>query len=154
MAASRIFLSYTSDASHIARDLAKALIGRGFEVWVDASALHVGDSIADQVAAGVHSCEFFVPLVSEAWHLSRYCKYELAMAMDLQIGHDSIRVLPVRMAGASLPASLTGIKCLDLDAGSIDAVADAIATAVDNDIDAASLQISEQSASMSTELDG
>lgn len=124
------FISYSHADKTLARSLATALQERGIRVWIDEGELRVGDSIIERIATAIEKVDFFLALVSRASKDSNWCKKELALAVTGELGREGVRVLPLRVDGASMPAALGDVFYLDLEASTVDEVAQQVAAAI------------------------
>ena len=125
-----IFISYSHADRELARALADKLRKHGLRVWIDEGELRVGDSIIERIATAIAEIDFFLALVSQASRDSNWCRKELALAVTGELGREGVKVLPVRVEGASMPESLVDVYYLDLTAGNVVEVAAKIAETV------------------------
>jgi hypothetical protein len=125
-----IFISYSHADKELARALAEALRGHGLKVWIDQGELKVGDSLIERIATAIADIDFFLALVSESSRDSKWCRKELALAVTGELGREGVRVLPVQVTGAEMPAALADVYYLKLDDTNIDEVAQAVADAI------------------------
>ncbi|MEX0667299.1 MAG: toll/interleukin-1 receptor domain-containing protein [Acidimicrobiia bacterium] len=125
-----IFISYSHADRELARALAEELRKHGLRVWIDEGELKVGDSLIERIATAIAEIDFFLALVSQASRNSNWCRKELALAVTGELGREGVKVLPVRVEGASMPESLVDVYYLDLTAGNVVEVAAQIAEAV------------------------
>lgn len=74
----RLFISHASeDKETFVRSLAEALIDAGFFVWFDEYSLSLGDSLKQQIDAGLSQCNFGIVILSHAFFAKRWPKEEL-----------------------------------------------------------------------------
>jgi hypothetical protein len=125
-----IFISYSHEDKELARLLAQRLRERGLNVWIDEGELKIGDSLIERIATAIAEIDFFLALVSEASRNSNWCRKELALAVTGELGREGVRVLPVRVADASMPEALADVFHLALDVTNVDEVAEKVARAV------------------------
>lgn len=125
-----IFISYSHADKALAQAFAAQLEKRGFRVWIDEGELKIGDSLIERIATAIAEIDFFLALVSESSAQSNWCRKELALAVTGELGRESVKVLPVRVAGAEMPPALADVFYLELEAGNVPEVADKIAAAV------------------------
>jgi hypothetical protein len=125
-----IFISYSHADKELARALAEALRRRGLKVWIDEGELKLGDSLIERIATAIAEVEFFLTLVSESSRNSNWCRKELALAVTGELGREGVKVLPVRVDGAEMPAALADVFDLDLTESNVEDVADEVAAAI------------------------
>lgn len=72
------FISHASeDKDSVARDLANALIARGFKVWYDEMELLVGDSLRKKIDDGLAHCKYGIVIISPDFVRKNWTEYEL-----------------------------------------------------------------------------
>jgi sRNA-binding protein len=125
-----IFISYSHADKELARALAGALRRRGLKVWIDEGELKVGDSLIERIATAIAEIDFFLALVSESSRSSNWCRKELALAVTGELGREGVKVLPVRVDGAEMPAALGDVFYLELTESNVEKVADQVAAAI------------------------
>jgi sRNA-binding protein len=125
-----IFISYSHEDKKLARALAEELRQRGLKVWIDEGELKVGDSLIERIATAIAEIDFFLALVSESSRNSNWCRKELALAVTGELGREGLRVLPVRVDDAEMPATLADVFYLELNASNVEEVAERIAAAI------------------------
>jgi predicted nucleotide-binding protein len=111
-----VFISYSHADKDLARALAAVLQDRGVRIWIDEGELKVGDSIIERIATAIAEIDFFLVLVSESSRSSNWCRKELALAVSGELGREGVKVLPIRINGASMPDALADVYYLDLNA--------------------------------------
>jgi len=89
------FISHASeDKDEIVRELAEALIERGFKVWYDEFELKIGDSLRKKIDNGLINSKFGVVIISPAFVKKNWTEYELnGMVAREMNGHKVI--LPI-----------------------------------------------------------
>lgn len=125
-----VFISYSHADKDLARVLAAVLQDRGVRIWIDEGELKVGDSIIERIATAIAEIDFFLVLVSESSRSSNWCRKELALAVSGELGREGVKVLPIRINGASMPDALADVYYLDLNAENVDDIADKIVIAI------------------------
>jgi sRNA-binding protein len=125
-----IFISYSHADKELARALAEVLRRRGLKVWIDEGELKVGDSLIERIATAITEIDFFLALVSESSRNSDWCRKELALAVTGELGREGVKVLPVRVDGAEMPATLADAFYLDLTRSNVAEVGDKVAAAI------------------------
>jgi len=77
------FISYVSEQSELAREIALALRGEGHDVFLDRSQLPEGDAYNARIRQAIRDCDLLVFLVSpEALSAGRYTLTELKFAEE------------------------------------------------------------------------
>jgi TIR domain len=104
-----VFISYSHADKDLARALAAVLQDRGVRIWIDEGELKVGDSIIERIATAIADIDFFLVLVSESSRSSNWCRKELALAVSGELGREGVKVLPIRINGASMPDALADV---------------------------------------------
>ena len=111
----KVFLSYASEQSAVAHDIALALRGEDHEVFLDRSKLEEGDAYHEQIREAVRSSDLFVFLISpQAVSEGRYTLTELKFAEEAWPA-PARRVLPVMIVPTSsqqLPPLLRSVVAL------------------------------------------
>jgi predicted nucleotide-binding protein len=125
-----VFISYSHADKDLARALAAVLQDRGVRIWIDEGELKVGDSIIERIATAIAEIDFFLVLVSESSRSSNWCRKELALAVSGELGREGVKVLPIRINGASMPDALADVYYLDLNAENVNDIADKIVIAI------------------------
>jgi hypothetical protein len=119
-----IFISYSHDDKELARALFDRLKARGHHVWIDDEELRVGDSLIERISTAIAKIDFFLALVSPAATQSRWCQKELALAVSGELKRKGMRVMPLRVDGAEMPAALGDQLYLEISLADIDAAVD------------------------------
>jgi hypothetical protein len=125
-----IFISYASDDLEAASRLAEGLRAAGLDVWLDKSALQMGDDWARSIRRGIERCSLFLPVISR--HTSseenrrRYFWREWNDADDFARGMapGEAFIVPIviddtRIDRASLPASFQRAQGKNLPDGKV-----------------------------------
>jgi len=108
--APRVFLSYSHDDQEVARIVADALRNRGARIWLDAERVEPGQAFRPAIEKAIDDADTFVALLSEK--RSANLMYELGLARA-----KGLRVIPVLLADAAVPADLEGVRYIDLRPG-------------------------------------
>lgn len=103
---------------------------KGAHIWLDEVELKIGDSIIERIASAIAKTDFFLVLVSKSSHNSNWCRKELALAVNGELGRKGAKVLPVRIDGAPMPDVLAGVYYLELRAQTLEKIADQIIEAI------------------------
>ena len=115
----KAFLSHSSKDKSLAREIAEAIRIRGGNVWLDERDLPAGASLASALSEALSGIDIFVVLITENSVTSPWVQYEIDEVMP-RISERSIRVLPLRFGGASIPPILR--EYLYVDGSSPDAL--------------------------------
>lgn len=110
------FISYAHEDARLARDIAYGLQGASLGVEIDEEMLASGDSLVDRVAEATAKVEFVVAIISRHSVVSKWCKYELALAMADELVMPGVKVLPVRVGGVEMPPVLRNKVYRSVDA--------------------------------------
>jgi hypothetical protein len=92
----KLFISHASeDKEAFVKGLAAALNANPkFEVWYDDYSLHLGDSLLESIAKGMHSCQFAIVVVSPAFISKRWTSNELNGLFALETSEHKM-ILPI-----------------------------------------------------------
>ena len=115
-----IFISYSHEDKELARALYDRLKARGHMVWIDEQELRVGDSLIERISTAIADIDFFLALVSPAAAESRWCRKELALAVSGELNRRGMRVMPLRVDGAKMPAALGDQLYLEVSLDDVD----------------------------------
>ena len=117
-----LFINYAHEDQVLARDIAYGLQGAGLGVDIDEEMLAGGDSIIELVAEGTKNVEFVIALVSVHSMASRWCKYELALAMTDELAMPGTKVIPVKVGKVDMPPMLRHKLYRDVERDGVDGV--------------------------------
>ena len=81
-----VFVCYSHADKKLARALSSALMHKGAHIWLDEVELKIGDSIIERIASAIAKTDFFLVLVSKSSHNSNWCRKELALAVNGELG--------------------------------------------------------------------
>jgi hypothetical protein len=91
-----VFISYaTEDGADVARPLATELERRGFRVWIDQSALRVGDSLMDTIDRALSESRFGVVVLSPGFLARRWPRRELNALATIADEENRKVILPI-----------------------------------------------------------
>jgi hypothetical protein len=110
----KVFVSHRGADEAAAERLSEALRDRGHQVWVDVWEIGVGDSIIKQIDTGLQGSEFLLLCYSDVLSAGPWMDREWMSALARQLEGANIKVLPVRLTGATAPAILADVKYADL----------------------------------------
>jgi hypothetical protein len=92
---SDVFIAHASeDKDSVARPLAKALIDRGWAVWLDELQLTIGDSLSRRIDSALAKTRFGVVVLSPAFFAKEWPQRELAGLAAREINTGSKVILP------------------------------------------------------------
>lgn len=113
MPETKVFLSYSSLDSQIARRIAVDLQARGIDVWFDQWSLGVGEPFAPAIEAAVAATDYVLVLVTRRSIASGWVAREWQ-----QKGVTDDRVIPLRAEVCDMPDSLASQRFVDVAGGS------------------------------------
>lgn len=131
-----VFLCHASeDKDEIARPLQQALETRRVSVWFDEIQIKVGDSIRQNIEAGIAACRFGVVVISPSFFAKQWTKAELDALFDKKMQSGKNNLLPIwhRVSKDEVmqhSALLAGILALNSAMMTVDEMADALASAI------------------------
>jgi TIR domain len=128
----RVFISYNREDRSYADRLAAALRDQGHDVWADAFMVGAGDSLVQRIEGGMTGTSFLVLLFSSA-PSSPWMDREWMWALSRQLHQAHVRILPVRLAGGTVPSILADTSYVDLATDwqhGVDVLAEAIGSDV------------------------
>jgi predicted secreted hydrolase len=109
-----VFISHRGADQSAAERLGEALRERGHKVWIDTWKIDIGDSIVEQINAGLSDASFLLLCCSSEPSTSRWMDREWMSALARQLEGADVRVLPVVLTGGNLPPILSDVKYADL----------------------------------------
>ena len=106
----QVFLSYTSDNSDLARQIAEALESNGIETWWDKWCIYPGDSLRQKIDEGISGCTHFLVLLTPQSIDKNWVNQEIDAGLVRKL-NDQCRFLPVRygLPASSLPPLISAI---------------------------------------------
>jgi hypothetical protein len=116
------FISYAHEDAVLARDIAYGLQDADLGVEIDEEMLAGGDSIIERVADATEDVEFVIALVSRHSVDSRWCKFELALAMTDELAMPGTKVIPVKVGKVEMPPMLRHKLYRSVEPGGVDVV--------------------------------
>lgn len=114
------FISYAHEDAVLARDIAYGLQNAELGVEIDEEMLAGGDSIIERVADATKDVEFVIALVSRHSVDSRWCKFELALAMTDELAMPGTKVIPVKVGKVEMPSMLRHKLYRSVEPGQVD----------------------------------
>jgi hypothetical protein len=90
-----VFISHASeDKAEVARPLGQRLTTSGLSVWLDETALRLGDSLREKIDQGLAGSGFGILIVSESFFAKKWPRQELDGLVALETAAEK-RILPV-----------------------------------------------------------
>ena len=86
MASFDVFISYASEDSQFASELAGGLMSRGFKVWYAEFELRVGDKVLESIERGLSDSAFGILLISRYYLSKRWTSYEMDILIKYLLG--------------------------------------------------------------------
>ena len=103
----RVFLSYSSNQTELAHEIAQSLKQAGAHVWVDWEQIAPGEEVSRALRRGMSSSDAFIALVPE--EPSQWLQLEFNLAKEYDV-----KVIPARTGSSSVPDYLQGIYPVNL----------------------------------------
>lgn len=101
-----IFLSHNHKDKPFARRLAKDLIEKGVNVWIDEAEIKIGDSLIRIISSSIYEMDFLGVVLSPDSVQSRWVQEELEQALHIQISESYVKVLPILLRDCKMPGFL------------------------------------------------
>lgn len=134
--ATDVFLSHASeDKDEIARPLKDALEARGVTVWFDEMKIKVGQSIRQEIEAGIAGCRFGVVIISPHFFAKHWTQAELDALFGKKMDSGQNLVLPIWHHVSKDEVQrhsplLAGVLALNTAVSTIDEIADGLVDVV------------------------
>ncbi|OFE14470.1 hypothetical protein BA895_11000 [Humibacillus sp. DSM 29435] len=131
-----VFLSHASeDKDEIARPLRESLEARGVTVWFDELKIKVGQSIRQEIEAGIAGCRFGVVIVSPNFFAKQWTQAELDALFGKKMDSGENLVLPIwhhisKDEVQRHSPLLAGLLALNTAVSTIDEIADSLVEVV------------------------
>jgi hypothetical protein len=114
----RIFISYSrshdSDAANILRkNLAKYSQQTGAKIFSGDTVIEPGENWREKIETEIRSCNTFLVLVSNAARSSAVCSTEWSEICERKWTEPNVRVIPILVDEAEIPAFLKNLRTLD-----------------------------------------
>ncbi|MCD4823633.1 MAG: toll/interleukin-1 receptor domain-containing protein [Phycisphaerae bacterium] len=103
---SSVFLSHNSKDKPWVSKLAERLMSDGVLVWLDEAKLNIGDSLIENISAGIRDMKYVAAVISTNSIDSSWVQKEISLAMSKEIAGRKVTVLPLLIEKCTLPASL------------------------------------------------
>lgn len=106
----KAFISYSSQDSEIAAEIASRLEGSGVRVWFADWEIQAGDSLIQKIfTEGLANADIFLVLISRTSAVSRWVREELDAALIRRI-EGVTRIIPVKLDDTEIPHPLRALK--------------------------------------------
>jgi TIR domain len=109
----QIFLCYSHHDAVFAERLARDLVARKIEVWVDKTKIGVGKPFPSEIYAAIHKVDFMVAIVSRSSVASEWVRAELNAASIPDVKRGGGFILPVLIQTVDLPPVLQSRRYAD-----------------------------------------
>jgi hypothetical protein len=111
------FISHNLADKDAAREIALFLTAEGINVWFDEWEIRAGDSIVEQINAGLQGCTHFLILWSRDSAKSDWVRRELQSALATAIRSTTPRIIPIVLDDTPLPPLIADIKYMQYKGG-------------------------------------
>lgn len=101
-----IFISYNQNDSDFVDKLAKNLVMRRHNVWVDRWELNIGDSLIDKIQGALTKSDAMLIILSKNSVASEWCKKELNSGLMRELEEKRVLVLPCVIDDCEIPLFL------------------------------------------------
>jgi hypothetical protein len=110
-----VFLSHSSLDKKLATQLARSLLAKGIDVWLDKWEIAPGDSFRQKIDAGLSQAKFFIVLLTLNSLRSDWVQTEIDSAMVRRI-EGKCRLIPVLygLDFNDIPPTLQGLHAVNL----------------------------------------
>jgi hypothetical protein len=108
-----VFVSHRAADAAVAEQLAADIRADGHHVWLDEWAIDIGDSIVEKINEGLEGSTYLVLCLSAHGSTTPWMSREWYSALARQLNGHTIRILPVRLSGAAVPAIIADFKYVD-----------------------------------------
>src|ERR1051326_8324567 len=98
----RVFISYSSDATPLVRQIEAEFREAGIEIWVDHRKLRAGDNLPVEISEALSWCNVLLLIWSKSSSQSNWVKLEWTNALALDK-----RIVPLLLDGTPLPSILS-----------------------------------------------
>jgi len=106
--------SHDSDAANILRKhLPKYFEQTDAKIFVDDADIKPGENWREEIETAVRSCDTFLVLVSNAARNSAVCSTEWSAICERKWAEPNVRVIPILVDEAEIPAFLKNLQTLD-----------------------------------------
>jgi hypothetical protein len=108
-----VFFSYRHSDADIVRGIAAEVQAAGHNVWFDEWEILPGDSIVDRVSSGLKTATHLVMCYSTAGVEASWMSREWMSGLHRQLLGEGIRLIPLRLPGASIPVLIADLAYAD-----------------------------------------
>ena len=105
-----VFISHRSSDNQEAEQLGREIRSVGHDVWIDVWKINLGDSIIEQIDAGLKGASYVIICYSASGIDSPWMSREWMSSLARQLNGRAIKLLPVLLTGGEPPAILADIK--------------------------------------------
>ena len=112
-----VFISYHIQDKEVAREIALFLTAENINVWFDEWEISAGDSIVEQINAGLLGCTHFLILWSRNASTSNWVRRELHSTLNQAIKDRIPRVIPIILDDTPLPKLIADIRYIRYSGG-------------------------------------
>ncbi len=105
-----IFISHNKKDKDIAREIALFLVAENINVWFDEWEISAGDSIIEEIEAGLMRASHFIIIWSKNASSSNWVRKELATILKKAIETKVPKVIPIILDDTSLPSLINDLK--------------------------------------------
>ena len=105
---SSVFIAYSHKDKPFATRLAGDLRDAGHTVWIDDTAILVGDSLIERIRGAIDNVDFVAAIISSRSLNSQWVKKELDLASNREMDEERVVVLPILLDDVELPGFLKG----------------------------------------------
>lgn len=109
----KVFICHASKDKAFVRRLASDLSALGLDVWVDETAIRVGDSLLDRIEAGLRESDYVIVVLSKRSLKRPWVQRELRAALQLEVQRRKRIILPLIRGKVSVPLFLSDSKYAD-----------------------------------------
>lgn len=101
-----LFVSHNQTDREFARRLAADLKLAGVKVWIDEAEMKPGDSLFDKLEDGIRETDYLGVVLSPEAVASKWVRVELNAALQLEVLHGKVKVLPLLFRPCDVPVFL------------------------------------------------
>ena len=117
MAKYDVFISYARrDGLEIAQAIAQSLRKKGCSVFLDLETMRAG-SFSAQIVEAISLCDYFIPVITEAYNHTGHALEELSIALDCskERSKQMIPIIAAQKVSGQVEKRLNGYTCLSMD---------------------------------------
>ncbi|HMI95979.1 MAG TPA: toll/interleukin-1 receptor domain-containing protein [Micropepsaceae bacterium] len=108
-----IFISYSREDSAFVDRLAKNLVMRRHNIWMDRWEMNVGDSLIDKIQGAITESSAILVILSKRSVASEWCRKELNSGLMRELAEKKVLVLPCVIDDCEIPLFLREKKYAD-----------------------------------------